>query len=71
MRLCRDRQDRLTPTAGDGMAFSSASRTAMDLFMWHGDVVLHGTVDWTFFPGRGARGVDRVAWNFFEGRNRR
>ena len=56
----------------DGMAFSSTSRTATDLFMLHGDVVRrHGTVDWTFFPGRGARGVDRVAWNFFEGRNRR
>jgi hypothetical protein len=36
------------------MAFSSASRTATELFMLHGDVVPHGTVDW---PGRGARGV--------------
>jgi hypothetical protein len=49
------------------MAFSSASRTATELFMLHGDVVPHGTVDW---PGRGARGVDRVAWNFFDRRNR-
>jgi len=53
----------------DGMAFSSTSRTATDLFMLHGDVVRrHGTVDWTCGPGRGA---DRVAWNFFQGRNRR
>jgi len=44
--------------------------TATDLFMWHGDVVRHGTVDWT--GGAGViGGVDRVAWNFFEGRKRR
>lgn len=57
--------------SSDGISFSSASRTATDLFMWHGksdaaaapQSARHGGLDGR--AGAGSWRVMGVAWNLF------